>query len=97
MIYNNDDEDNNIELNKQILINDVIAVKSNVCKLINQAICCIMDHVTAIQNQTKIEHLGQFIAHTCFEQKSLTNIDHQINSLDDNEENSLKKFFLKNF
>jgi hypothetical protein len=61
----------------------------------DKIICCVMDHLVQIQNQTKIEQLAKFIGYTCFEKQSLTNIDHEINSLDDNEDNSSKIPFLK--
>ena len=61
----------------------------------SKVICCIMDHLTQIQNQGKIQYLAQFIGHTCLEKKRLVNIDRQINSMDDTEENSLKRIFVK--
>jgi hypothetical protein len=55
-----------------------------------------MDNVIKIQKQTKIEYLAQFIGRTSFQKQSLTNIDHQINSLDHSEENCIKKLFFLN-
>ncbi|CAF1310338.1 unnamed protein product [Rotaria sordida] len=61
----------------------------------NKVICCVLDHVVQIQNESKIQYLAEFIGHTCFKKKCLANIDHQVNSLDSGEENSLKRIFIK--
>ncbi|CAF4380312.1 unnamed protein product, partial [Rotaria magnacalcarata] len=75
------------------LINELITDQSIE---FNKVICCVMDHVAQIQSQRKIQYLAEIIGRTCFEKKSLVNIDHQVNCLDSSEENSLKRTFIKN-
>ena len=86
-------------LEKLILINDpsklIEELEADKSIEFNKVICCVLDHVIQIQNQEKIQYLAQFIGRTCFEKKCLVNIDHQVNSLDSSEENSLKRIFIK--
>lgn len=49
-----------------------------------------------IQNQAYMHKLAQTIARQCFKKKSLNDITHYIDSMNDTKEDSLKKEFMKN-
>ncbi|CAF1578543.1 unnamed protein product [Rotaria magnacalcarata] len=74
------------------LINELVNDKSIE---LNKMMSCILNHISNIQNQIHIQQLAQIIARQCFKKKSLGDIGPYVNSMIDNEENSLKKTFIK--
>ena len=61
----------------------------------NKFIGCAMNHLEQMENPMKIEQMAGFIGRLCYENQSLKCINDQINSLDNDEENPLKRKFIK--
>lgn len=78
--------------NKYTIIDELIEHQSI---RLNEIIDWIVNHLSEIQDQNKLESLVQFIARSCFLNKSLESIKQWIKSIDDNEDNVSKKKFFK--
>lgn len=76
-----------IELLKQ-LMNDK-SIKTD-CLLV-----FIMEMIEDIHNEEKLQYLAEYIASKCLKEKSVVDIEHQINLINTNQNNDSKKIFIK--
>lgn len=80
--------DNYSELINQLLMDNQSMEFSKIVR-------CVINHLEQMKNPTKIEQLAGLIGQLCYQHQTLKYINEQIISLGDDEENSLKKKFIK--
>ncbi|UJR29288.1 hypothetical protein I4U23_010502 [Adineta vaga] len=79
--------DDPIELLKESIDNQTVKSK--------KIMSYVLQHITQVQSDTKVQRLAELMAHICVEQKSLIDINHQLNLLDNEDSTSSKRIFLK--